>query len=98
MVPSAFIYDFIPDIARPMYDCTLSDTLLGQDKAFHLEGCSQYERNSGNCLNHFCFHFSCFFLIVESNLLLGREINWGYCLGQIFTHYNPAVTNAIMLL
>ena len=88
MVPSAFIYDFIPDIARPMYDCTLSDTLLGQDKAFHLEylseGCSQYERNSGTCLNHFCFHFSCFYLIVERNLLLGREINYGYCPSQFF--------------
>ena len=38
MLPSAFLLDFIPDIGRASYDCvTLSDTLLGQDKVFHLE-------------------------------------------------------------
>ena len=48
------------------------------------QGCSQYEANSVDCLNHFCFYFCCFFFMVESKLLLGKEFNCGHCLSQFF--------------
>ena len=55
---------------------TLSDTLLGEDKVFHLEylksGCNQYEANSGNCLSHFDSISVVSFSIVERNILLNN--------------------------
>ena len=38
------------------------------------------------------------FFMVESKLLLGREFNCGHCLSQFFSHYGPAVRNAITLI
>ena len=39
------------------------------------------------------------FFMVESKLLLGREFKCGHCLSQIFfSHYGPAVRNAVTLL
>ena len=38
------------------------------------------------------------FFIVESKLLIGRELNCGHCLSQFFSYYGPAVRNAITLL